>query len=271
MGVFGKTYSETVPQGSALANTLDTVIQEDKVAINERYKLEHNAFDASGTGQNDSDSANAQGRHLPGKVACTYIGTTAQIAALTGMVSGSLAYDTDLGILKIYNGTNWTTYIVSNSPVSGTELLVSIFGSAALAAAGANLLGSWGTAPSTIANIFDKSDSTNWGTATISSDGNVAYYWDLGATYSGHMLIRGQAKSSNGGSLSLFCSSEVLTLVKSGHLSGGAFYYSTTNAYTKFSYLYPFHGRYVGIRGSSSSASTTTIEVDRLEVYGSAV
>jgi len=106
MAVFPDTYSETTPQGSDLANTLDTVIQTDKRAIDQRIELEHYSLV---DGNNDAASLLAQGRHVPGKVQAVFIGTTAEINALTGMTKGSLAYDTDLGLLKIFNGSDWDT------------------------------------------------------------------------------------------------------------------------------------------------------------------
>ena len=124
MGAFGKVYDESVPQGSALANTLDTVIQNDKIAIDERIELEHYSF-VDGT--NDTTSATAQGRHVPGKVSAVYIGTTIQIAALTGMVTGALAYDTDLETLKIFNGSDWDTIGISGTPTAAEALSFSAY------------------------------------------------------------------------------------------------------------------------------------------------
>jgi len=119
MGAFGKVYSESVPQGSALANTLDTVIQNDKIAIDERIELEHQSF-VDGT--NDTTSATAQGRHIPGKVSTVLIDTMSNISALTGMYTGALAYDTTNSRLLIYDGSNWTTYPIGSAPTAVTAL-----------------------------------------------------------------------------------------------------------------------------------------------------
>lgn len=118
MAAFNKTYDESTPQGSDLASTLDTVIQTDKIAIDERYELEHISLV---DGVNDTDSAGAQGRHNPGKVSVALIGNTAAIAALTGMKSGAFAYDTDLGTLKIFNGTDWDTYAVGGTSAAAKQ------------------------------------------------------------------------------------------------------------------------------------------------------
>ena len=270
MSAFEKDFVETTPPGSALANTLDTVIQDFKTGLNERYELEHNALDASGTGQDDSDSANAQGRHLPGRVACTYIGTTTEIAALTGMVKGSLAYDTDLGILKLYNGTNWTTYTLGNAPLSGTELLVSIFGSAVLAAAGMVTSGTWTTAPANVVKIFDRDDSTSWDDAVVpAGTKHVIVYWDLGAIYQGHIMAEGAITSTG----------LVAIDVISGYNSTAGITLQNTNSYgillssasaTPTSLVKPFLGRYVGMKLSTSSIAGT-FAMNRFEVFGSAV
>ncbi len=119
MGAFSNTFNESTPQGSDLANTLDTVIQTDKKAIDERIELEHQSF-VDGT--NDTTSPTAQGRHVPGKVSAVLIDTLSNIQALTGMVTGALAYDTDSSRLLIYNGTDWTTYPVGSVPTAASTL-----------------------------------------------------------------------------------------------------------------------------------------------------
>lgn len=68
-------------------------IRKLKVALSERLEIEH-AFKASGL-------------HSPGKVSCLYEGNTAQIANLTGMSEGAMAYDTTLGVLQRYSGAAW--------------------------------------------------------------------------------------------------------------------------------------------------------------------
>ena len=45
--------------------------------------------------------------------------TTSQIDALTGMVAGDTVFDSDLGKVKFYNGTNWKT-VTSSGGVTAT-------------------------------------------------------------------------------------------------------------------------------------------------------
>jgi hypothetical protein len=68
-------------------------IRELKLAISERLEVEH--------------TFKANGKHDPGKVSCVYSGTTAQIAALTGMSAGAFAYNTDTGQFSRYTGAAW--------------------------------------------------------------------------------------------------------------------------------------------------------------------
>lgn len=109
MSSFTYTWNNGTPVGSTPANQLDTVIQDMKAGLYERLGLEHQALDSTDT----IESATAAGRHIPGKVSAVYIGTTAQIAALTGMLAGALAWDTQLRCLKIYNGSSWDSIIMA--------------------------------------------------------------------------------------------------------------------------------------------------------------
>lgn len=69
--------------------------RELKLAISEREDIEHDF--------------KSTGKHRPGLCAILYVGTTVQIAALTGMPAGGLAWDTTLGVLKYYSGSAWVT------------------------------------------------------------------------------------------------------------------------------------------------------------------
>lgn len=116
MTSYTNTWNESSPQGSDLANQLDTFIQVHKGGENERIKTEHYSFGSSSTIEN----VLAAGRHRPGIVACMFKGTTAQIAAILatratpatisgqtayGPGEGALYYNTDdLGIYR-YDGT----------------------------------------------------------------------------------------------------------------------------------------------------------------------
>lgn len=121
MSAFTNTFSTSTPAGSAIANTLDTVIQGDKGAINERIQLEHYAFDASGTGQSDNASVNAQGRHKPGYVRAVLVDTAANIALITPK-GGELAYDTTNNRLLVAANGTWTgagSYNVGTGTAAG--------------------------------------------------------------------------------------------------------------------------------------------------------
>jgi len=109
MADFTKAFNVSSPAGSDLISAGDDNIRDFKTAVGERIGLEHYPFlNALG----DMTSASAQGRHKPGYTSAVYIGTTLQIAALSGMTSGCLAFDTDLNVLKIYSGSDWTTRTV---------------------------------------------------------------------------------------------------------------------------------------------------------------
>jgi mucin-19 len=50
--------------------------------------------------------------------------TTAQINALSGMAAGDTVYDSDLGTLKVYNGTDWNGMSESTFPIAIDYLVV---------------------------------------------------------------------------------------------------------------------------------------------------
>jgi hypothetical protein len=110
MSTFAQTYTPAVPVSTDLVSNTDTYFREFKVSVQERVALEHYDF-VSGSGT--KEAVTAQGRHKPGYVQAVFVGTSAQIAALTGMTLGCLAYDTTLGALLIY-GTTWSTYQIGS-------------------------------------------------------------------------------------------------------------------------------------------------------------
>lgn len=141
MTSYTNTWNESSPQGSDLANQLDTFIQAHKGGENERIKTEHYSFGSSSTIEN----VLAAGRHRPGIVACMFKGTAAQIAAILatratpatisgqtayGPGEGALYYNTDdLGIYR-YDGTlNTTEQISSLGADAGTPTQISGVGS----------------------------------------------------------------------------------------------------------------------------------------------
>ena len=112
MSTFAYTFDENVPLGSALANTADDTIRNDKAAIAERLALEH-YFPGSSPAGGNSALADAAGRHIPGKVSAVALSGSAPSPVPP---SGALWYDTTNSILYISNGTNWTTYSVQSPP-----------------------------------------------------------------------------------------------------------------------------------------------------------
>ena len=105
---FVKTFNEAVPAASDNASDAPTHIKDFKIGVNERYELEHNAFDAAGAGQDTSTADNAQGRHIPGKVSCLFSGATGALP--TGVVEGAIALDTTHKIFKRYTSGAWTPH-----------------------------------------------------------------------------------------------------------------------------------------------------------------
>jgi hypothetical protein len=242
MSTFGKTFSESTPLGSALANTLDTVIQDDKTALNERFELEHNALDSSATGATTIENSAAQGRHKPGNVSAVYIGTTAQIAALTGMYSGALAYDTTLGLLEIYNGTNWTTYQIGVN-MGGTDMTSTLLISANLHSKGFAVGYDW-------TNALDGDISTATAADSVTTGDYV--YFDLGAVYKGMFLtvFDKTAVSSTNHAVATCSYSELVQVaddLSDINMPGPNTRSDGTTALTYCTQYFPFYGRYVGI------------------------
>jgi len=114
MGTTSKAFSISTPTSSDAAASTPTFMKDDKIALDERYDLEHYSLQ-SAAGADDT-AANAAGRHIPGAVRTAYIGTTAQINALTGAArEGAVAWDTTTETLKVHDGTDWTTYTVPSA------------------------------------------------------------------------------------------------------------------------------------------------------------
>ncbi len=117
MGTFTKNYDVTEPDGSTeSAYTIDDHMQDDKVATSEAIALEHNALEGMGAGDDDS-LIGSPGRHTPGYVAAVLIAGTSSLPS-SGIVTGCLAIDTDTKSLKIYNGSNWTSWEINDDQVA---------------------------------------------------------------------------------------------------------------------------------------------------------
>lgn len=108
MAVTAKEFNVNTPADGDPAIDGDDQFRDDKTALDERYALEHQSLQAAAGV--DLDTATAPGRHIPGKVSVCEIDTLTNIQALTGMVTGAMAYDITNDRLLIYNGADWTTY-----------------------------------------------------------------------------------------------------------------------------------------------------------------
>ena len=86
---------ESLPTDGSQGSTGDDAIRAIKVRKREREELEHNFKDPSTQ------------LHKPGLCSVVFVGTTAQINALSIIKSGGIAYDIEFEILKGYNGTEW--------------------------------------------------------------------------------------------------------------------------------------------------------------------
>lgn len=86
---------ESLPTDGSQGSTGDDAIRDIKVGKREREELEHN-FEAPSTQL-----------HKPGLCSVVFVGTTAEINALSIIKSGGIAYDTELEVLKGFNGTEW--------------------------------------------------------------------------------------------------------------------------------------------------------------------
>lgn len=84
-------------------------MRELKAALSEREELEHNF--KTGT----------KPFHKAGKCAVFYSGTTIEIAALTGMSEGSIAFDTTLGVLQRFDGNAWATQTMSHGKLTDLD------------------------------------------------------------------------------------------------------------------------------------------------------
>lgn len=159
------------PLGTSPANAIDTYILDDvKKALAERYTLEHVALDSAEAGATDPTSANAQGRHIPGKVSCLFYGTYAQLTALTSPGVGAMGYASDTGnFYRYFSGTGWTILAVSSETVVPDDTTLEIVGTSG---SGAGILGM-------------KHDYQQWTDMVTLTDGaSIATNCNLGNSFS---------------------------------------------------------------------------------------
>ena len=127
---YEETFNTNEPLGSRAANGLDEYISADtKKSLNERYEVEHVALDSAEVGATDPANSNAQGRHIPGKVGCLFLGTVAERNALSGMGNGAIAYTTDDNNFTRYEqGVGWSIFALSSETILADEETLTIVG-----------------------------------------------------------------------------------------------------------------------------------------------
>ena len=93
-----------------------------EITINDTVKVDTIAEKTSGSGVTvDGLTIKDTGFDEPVKIK-NY--TTTQINALSGMGAGDTVYDSDLGTLKVYNGSSWNAMSASTFPVTIDYLFV---------------------------------------------------------------------------------------------------------------------------------------------------
>lgn len=120
MAEFINPFLLTGPVGSDPANNIDGYILDGtKKALAERYQVEHYGLDS---GDKESTSATAEGRHKPGVVGCLLVGTVAERDALTGMGNGAICRTTDDGNFWFYTqGVGWNILAINSDTIFADE------------------------------------------------------------------------------------------------------------------------------------------------------
>lgn len=106
MDIWNNDY-EGIPSDISVSDNGDDGIRSIKANTSIRLELEHNFKDESTP------------YHKEGLCSVLFSGTTAEINTLTGVPVGGVAYDTEVEVLKVYNGTSWIIQVVSHSQLSG--------------------------------------------------------------------------------------------------------------------------------------------------------
>jgi hypothetical protein len=167
--------------------------------------------------------------------------------------------DGGISAAKLAVGADW----------GGDEQLLTVFGSAAAAAAAMGTLvvsGVHSLAPASVANIFDRNIATYWVENAVSA-GTVFYYWDLGAVYKGNLFLYGDVRTTGQAYLFPHATVAVPDAVSVRGLLTGIMSESATG-YTG-SFIKPFYGRYIGIGLYSTTMGYS--QVRRFEAYAKAV
>lgn len=272
---------ETSPAGEDDIGDGDNRIRELKRALRERIEKSsyiRDTNDIYGVVLVEDD----EGRSKPGNNPAVFFGTTAEIDALTGLSTnggadksgGELAYDTDDNVLKIYNGTDWTTRTISGDvlggPIIASSLLIANLTQSGFSA---NLIDD----QVDLTEVTNEDDTVLTQVGTCPDTGNAMLYFDLGAVYQGAIKLLVDCKTATGAGHGVITpvaayDSGVLnttTLVGASQLQAIRFFVST---YATHSSITNFYGRYVGFYvGTAGGSGTISIKVRRLEVHGTAV
>jgi len=106
MALWDSNYSNTPRRGDERKYGAKH-LRELKLRLSERGELEHNF------------KAGTRPFHKAGLCTVLFIGTTAEIAALSSPTEGCVAYDTELKGLKVYTSGVWTLLDASHSALEG--------------------------------------------------------------------------------------------------------------------------------------------------------
>ncbi len=109
MPTYTTEFSTSTPTTINRGSELPEYLCNGKASLDERYSLEHESLAA-----NSGDTIESQARHIPGKVSCVQISSTAP----TESTAGSLWYDTALNQLKIYSGSSWSYVMEKRTQLS---------------------------------------------------------------------------------------------------------------------------------------------------------
>lgn len=103
MANYASAWDETTPAGSEARSLGDDRIRELKNQLSDRLATEHTDI--------TDDSGDKELIHKAGQCTVFYVGTTAEIAALTNSFATAnlccIAFDTTIGAIKYFNGSDW--------------------------------------------------------------------------------------------------------------------------------------------------------------------
>ena len=272
---------EASPVGSESLSNGDNRIRALKSTIREHYAKEHYLLlNQDGTARTldifgDAISDDDEGRHIPGQTAAVFIGTTSEITALANN-NGSVAFDTDTGQLRVNNGTNWTTIIVSGILGGATVLKTGTFPGNVTDGSGA--VTQTGFTVNPISNqsdwneVIDGDDTELSTTGTIAANTTARIYVDLGSSFDGTIkTLMNITHAGAGDELTLnhvwaFDAESVITGTGGNRVTQGAGGIAAGQQYTTLSH---FYGRFVGIELQNISGSlVASINLARFEIHG---